>query len=119
MPSPASLPASPANQDPTNLQYREASAPRLARDLRNGELPVVQAWLGSVAVLTPARKSPLETGDAPSKVRPRSCLAMSGHVVLCLVRMDRPGASLCRSEGTGPEPGVVVPQSMRSRDPAN
>ena len=50
MPAPASLPASWADQDPTNLQYRETSNRRLAGTLDVEKLPVVWAWAKNVAM---------------------------------------------------------------------
>ena len=102
MPSSASLQASPANQDPINLQYGEISDRRLAGDLGVERLPAVQARVRGVAILRPARKSPFGTCDPRSKVRPRNGLAISGRVVPCPARSDRPAASMLHWEERGP-----------------
>lgn len=102
MPAPASLPASWADQDPTNLQYRETSNRRLAGNLDVEKLPVVWAWAKNVAILGPPRKSPFETCDPHSKVRPRWGVTISARVVPHLARMDRPGASVRHWEERAP-----------------
>lgn len=102
MSSPTSLQASPTNQDPINLQYAEIGDRRLAGDLGVERLPAVQARARGVAILRPARKSPSGTYDPRSKVRPRNGVAISGRVVPCPARIDRPGASMLHWEERGP-----------------
>lgn len=120
MPSPASLQASPANRDPTNLQYGETSDRRLARSLAIGVPPAVRACVRSVALLVPARTSPFEISDPRSMVRPMQCDAISDRVAIDLARIDGPGASPGRWEEPGPlarSPSPTVNQV--ARDPAN